>query len=371
MSSEVGAISFSRQCLVMHLTFPTTTSLCPLRVLGFTIKISDELPFALVDSTISALTYLARMKHISSIPTESLTFVLNHVLDSLLDQRVSQSSASVTMKANNKVKNIVRSFPCLADFNSISILFLLQLALRLVQSPPPDNSLCALLLLQKTALSNCEKSAQYSAKRARVIEKLVNKTIVSEHEKNPHNSFGAVNLNCILSSLSECLRAMKSIQIDDPGRKAELNNADNMTKLILIELLKSKKESVDESSQQLLNDCASSTLASLIQRVGKSDGDEQAAAIADLSALKDSIPDLFESHMLNLSIPFRAFITDKLNNYNNKKFDECSNTGSKKSTSVDPPTQLNDLSGTTSKDSFSNIRARIAALKQQSEVNKQ
>ena len=72
--------------------------------MGYTTNFSGPMPFALVDSAISAMTYLAKMTQISSIPTESLTFVLNHVLDSLLDQRVSQPSASVTMKANNKVR---------------------------------------------------------------------------------------------------------------------------------------------------------------------------------------------------------------------------------------------------------------------------
>ena len=164
---------------------------------------------------------------------------------------------------------------------------------------------------------------------------------------------------------------MKHTQINDPGRKAEINNVDNMAKLILIALLKSKKEAVNGSTHQLICDCASSTLASLIQKIGNSDGDEQAAAIADLSTFKDSIPDLFESHMMNLSIPFRAFIAEQLNDCCNNRFDECSKMSDQKATAVDPPVQLADPSSSTSRDSFSNIRARIAALKQQSEVNKQ
>lgn len=63
----------------------------------------SDLPLAIIDSTKTALTLLARMTQLSFMSEQTLTVLLNQILDSLLDERLSNPSASSTMKAINKV----------------------------------------------------------------------------------------------------------------------------------------------------------------------------------------------------------------------------------------------------------------------------
>lgn len=74
-----------------------------IRVLRFTLKFPADLPFEAIDSTKSAMTVLARMNQLSLLPQDSLVLVMSEILDSLLDDRLSKPSASLTMKGMNKV----------------------------------------------------------------------------------------------------------------------------------------------------------------------------------------------------------------------------------------------------------------------------
>lgn len=249
-----------------------------------------------------------------------------------------------------------------------------------MQTSSPSTSLSALLSLQTKTVMLCGSNTYYSAKRARVIGKLTNKAIASEHEGNPDTSFYAIDPKPVLTAMHECLLAVKQSQHQSTGREALLKPVEEMVNSIMMELVTSKKEQVRESLEslglrdepiwQVLSDCekelglTGSTLASLIQSVGESSGDQRTAAVAELSAFKESNPDMFQSHMLNLSAPFKEYIAEQLDKYSKKSDNGCHVSDKTQCLKVDPPAQLNELPGMASRDSFSNIKARIEALRQ-------
>ena len=344
----------------------------------------SDLPLAIIDSTKTALTLLARMTQLSSMSEQTLTFLLNQILDSLLDERLSSPSASSTMKAINKVTTCLLQKITLFTLISQMSFPHLQLALRFVQTPSPNIALSTLISLQTDAVSSNGKTALYSAKRTRVIGKLTNKAIISEHEKNPESSFNAIDLTCTLTMLNECLRAVHTARSKNPDEiEGVLKPAEDMTRLVLTEIVKSK-ESVREAVEglklrdqpigKLLSACEielgmpGSTLASLIQCVGSSDGEAQASAIRELRTFKESNPDMFQSHMLNLSVPFREFIERQLNHPNKKSDlvsgDSVTHTQNENDVKDASPVTLKDERTTSSGDSFNDLKARIAALRQ-------
>lgn len=260
----------------------------------------------------------------------------------------------------------------------------LQLALRFVQAPSPNIALSTLISLQTDAVSLNGKTALYSAKRTRVIGKLTNKAIISEHEKNPESSFNAIDLTCTLTMLNECLRVVHTARSKNPDEiEGVLKPAEDMMRLVLTEIVKSK-ESVREAVEglklcdqpigKLLSACEielgmpGSTLASLIQCVGSSDGEAQASAIRELRTFKESNPDMFQSHMLNLSVPFREFIERQLNHPDKKSDlvsgDSVTHTQNENDVKDASPVTLKDERTTSSGDSFNDLKARIAALRQ-------
>lgn len=362
------------------LLFLTYNSLLnSLRVMKLAFKSPSYLPLAIIDSAKTALTLLARMNQLSSMSEESLAVLLDQILDSLLDERLSEPSASSTMKAINKVTPFLLPKIILLTLYSHMIFWHFQLALRFVQSPSLNIALLTLISLQTSAISSFGKNTLYSAKRTRVIGKLTNKAIISEHEKNPENSFNAIDMTSILTRLNECLCAVHTARSKtSDGIEGVLKPAEDMTRLVLTEMVKSKefmREAVedlklrDQPIGKLLSTCEvelgmpGSTLASLIHSVGSSDGEEQASAIRELRTFKESNPDMFESHMLNLSAPFREFIEKQLNQPN-KQSDLVSTVDKQNGDSVPSSITLNVDPTASSGDSFYDLKARIAALRQ-------
>lgn len=326
------------------------------RILKFAFNYPDILPVNLIDSSVTLMRILAQLgQRLESVTQGTLASTLDNIINSLLDDRLAAASAQTTMKAVNK------------------------LALRYVQNPPPNTSMSVLLSLQTIAVGAYGTTAWYSSKRIKVISKLANKVVANENDKNPDYPFESVDLDEMLPLMDECLRVVNSARSKNPGSDS-VKPADDMTRMFLTELIKSKKELVrdtverlglrDSSFRQLLNDCEfelgidGSALASLIQRVGESNEDERAAAVAELNVFKESSPDMFESHMNNLSAPFREFITDQLNRHLLESKEGCISEDQVQN--VDPPasSESNELQpAMASRDSFTDLRARIEALK--------
>ena len=219
----------------------------------------------------------------------------------------------------------------------------------------------------------CGTAKSHTSKRTRVIGKLANKAVISEQEKNPSSPFDTVDLSVILTSLDGCLRAMKGAQ--HLKMDTELKSVKEMAKMILIALLKTKRDEIrktvdllmlqHESIQQLLSECEkelqmpSSTLASLIRRISESNGYARTAAIVELRAFKTSNPDIFQLHLSNLSDPFQEFILEQLSTHNKETNEQQQHVDVK----IDQRAHTNDSSAPTSKE-FLDLKARIEALRQ-------
>lgn len=62
----------------------------------------------IIDITVSTLVLLAKMNnYIASVSRDSLIFVLDQVISSLLDNRLAEPAAKLTTKSINKVKNFL------------------------------------------------------------------------------------------------------------------------------------------------------------------------------------------------------------------------------------------------------------------------
>jgi hypothetical protein len=67
---------------------------------------NEKLPMGIIEITVSTLVLLAKMNnYIASVSRDSLIFVLDQVISSLLDNRLAEPAAKLTTKSINKVKN--------------------------------------------------------------------------------------------------------------------------------------------------------------------------------------------------------------------------------------------------------------------------
>eukprot|EP00804_Cyclotella_cryptica_P000003 CCRYP_013696-RA/>CCRYP_013696-RA protein AED:0.01 eAED:0.01 QI:1339/1/1/1/1/1/5/219/1350 len=284
----------------------------------------EFLPIDLIGITVSALAGLTKMqRYIASISRETLVFVLGTIVNSLFDSRLDVAAKS---NADNGLLKMIN-----------------KLALRLATAPSRDISLTALLSLQVTAVSSDDTIFCRSPKLTRVIEKLLGKVIKDESDTNPDAMFEGIDLESILTSLDNCLQAISHARTQRQGRGEFLKPADDMTRHLMLELLKCKKDNIrlsigrlgleNESFLSLINSCEaelgrkripsdsenkSLVLASLINRVGDNDGEQRTAAVAELSKFRESNQDLFESHLSHLSIHFQEFIAEQLTKHISK-----------------------------------------------------
>jgi hypothetical protein len=228
------------------------------------------------------------------------------------------------------------------------------------------------------------------------------KVINSEHDTT---KFSNIKLEVVLLPFEDCIGAINNAQNLRPGTDNLLKPANDMAKSLLTELVKAKRELLRETMDRLglhneylwallktiedeigpktpllagLTDSIgveqpagkerdstveekTSLLADLIDSLGQSTGEERDTAVAKLRAVKQSDPELFKSHMLHLSTPFQEFIAELLDGHNKKTaVDPPEVEGTDENTS-DLPTS--SLTRTDSRNSFSDLKARIDALK--------
>jgi hypothetical protein len=136
-------------------------------------------------------------------------------------------------------------FNCKLPLTIVSV----QLALRFAQNTPLNTSLSALLSLQISAVSS-HGSSRYQSKRIKVMGKLTNKVVTSEHEKYAEKPFDSVDLKAVLPLLHECLRALSISRGGNRGTDL-FKPAEEMAKSILMELIKAKSEAVRETAELL------------------------------------------------------------------------------------------------------------------------
>ena len=225
----------------------------------------------------------------------------------------------------------------------------LQLATRIVASPPREIPLLALLSLQKSTLesANVEIEAErtMASRTSRVYTKLYFKAMKDKHEKNPSNPLYDVELDLLLFSIDFLLYTIEKIcssateQVSDDMVK----HAREMSKSLMTELIKCTSNTsvrdilaqlelpADSPVDKLLVDCEhemglqttssqqnqanTAVLSELINKFASAQGSDKQVALVEIVDFKNSNDIDLEAHCetLDISPNFKDFLIDQVN----------------------------------------------------------
>ena len=227
--------------------------------------------------------------------------------------------------------------------------------MRAATAPSRETSLSALILLQRTTISSTD--VNQPAKISRVFAKLFSRVMKEEHEKNPTNPLGDVNLDSLLYSLDWLLQTMEEVRLSNADSVELLKSSVDMSKDIMTALVKCRGDAVREALSQLelpagglveklLVECEQdmglrthppqyittsiagsgvgqrgsyteskgSHLAELVNNFAEAeDGPDRQVALVALCDFKKTIVDIdFEAHLSHLSPHFKEHLLDQV-----------------------------------------------------------
>lgn len=218
-----------------------------------------QLPSALINETVSALSHLIRMECCRSKMTQDTVEKLVKILVSaLLDERIHINHDVV--KATNKVRCFFSALKFSICSKCLTLLCFCtsQVAMRAVVTPSLDNSLNALISVQVSILDPMEGSApseKFRLKFSRVLEKLLKRIVKDRNESSLANPFGELKeLGPLLASIDWIIETVEEISKVGNVPEELLTPSKSMTRYLLLELVKCKKGKVRETVNDLGDD---------------------------------------------------------------------------------------------------------------------
>lgn len=217
-----------------------------------------QLPSALINETVSALSHLIRMDCCrSKMSQDTVEKLVNILVPALLDERIHINHDVV--KATNKVRCFFLSSELSICCKRLTLLYIctLQVAMRAVVAPSLDNSLNALISVQVSILDPMESapSEKFRLKFSRVLEKLLKRIIKDRNESSLSNPFGELKeLGPLLASIDWIIETIEEISKVGSVPEELLTPSKSMTRYLLLELVKCKKGKVRETVNNLGDD---------------------------------------------------------------------------------------------------------------------
>jgi len=287
----------------------------------------ESLPVQLINSIITLLSYLFKLaQNADAISQSTLEYVLRESVQVLLDPRLSGPKYEMAiMRPTNKF------------------------AMRAAMAPSRDTALSSLIMLQKETITSSE--GKYLAKQSRVYTKLYKKVIADEYDKNDAGPLAGVKLDSMLRSLDWLLQSSQDVRSRDPNSSELLKSSSEMSRSIMLELIKCRGSSVRNAASQLIlpgNDLIGNLLAeceselgvtvsqsasskgtacldthkeshfsnlinAFAQAANNGDAHQQQVALSEIIDFRHTHQDVdFDSHLEYLSPQFRSYIREQL-----------------------------------------------------------
>lgn len=216
-------------------------------------------------------------------------------------------------------------------------------------APSRDTALSSLIMLQKETITSSE--GKYLAKQSRVYTKLYKKVIADEYDKNDAGPLAGVKLDSMLRSLDWLLQSSQDVRSRDPNSSELLKSSSEMSRSIMLELIKCRGSSVRNAASQLIlpgNDLIGNLLAeceselgvtvsqsasskgtacldthkeshfsnlinAFAQAANNGDAHQQQVALSEIIDFRHTHQDVdFDSHLEYLSPQFRSYIREQL-----------------------------------------------------------
>lgn len=222
-------------------------------------------------------------------------------------------------------------------------------------APSRDTSLSSLIMLQKETITSSE--GKYLAKQSRVYTKLYKKVIADEYDKNNASPLAGVKLDSMLRSLDWLLQSSQAVRSRDPISSELLKSSSEMSRSIMLELIKCRGSSVRTAASQIGNDLICNLLAeceselgvvsqpatsksiagldthkeshfsnlinTFAQAANNGDAHQQQVALSEIIDFRNTHQDVdFDAHLEYLSPQFRSYIREQLRKATKENFEE-------------------------------------------------